>query len=208
MDGPEERKTLPQRRREETHQHILGAAYQVFARRGYEAATVDEIAAECGISKGALYHHFSSKEDLFATLIRTRYELPAFTAISAWPEERPFDVGELVSLGMRAVWDRIRREPAWFRLLEESYVQAGRNEAIAEIMSAVRRGNRHVAESILRQGQERGNVRRDLDVESMAVVMTAISDGAVSAYFVDENAFDVERFLDVAVDTIARMLRP
>lgn len=208
MDGSEERKTLPQRRREETYQQILEAAYQVFARRGYEAATVDEIAAECGISKGALYHHFPSKEELFATLIRTRFELLAFTAISAWPEERPFDVGELVSLGMRAVWDRIRREPAWFRLLEEAYVQAGRNEVIAEIMSAVRRGNRRVAESILRQGQERGNVRRDLDVESMAVVMTAISDGAVSAYFVDESAFDVERFLDVAVDTISRMLRP
>jgi len=87
-------------------------------------------------------------------------------------------------------------------------VQAGRNETIAEIMAATQRWNYETAAKIFRQGQERGNVRRDLDVESIAVVVTAILDGAVSAYLVNEHAFDVERFLDAAVDAIVRMLRP
>ena len=208
MDGSEERKTLPQRRREETYRQILEAAYQVFARRGYEAATVDEIAAECGISKGALYHHFPSKEELFATLIRARYERPARRAVAAWPAEPSFDLVQLAGAGLRAVWDNVRRDPTWYRLLDEARVQAGRNETIAEIMAATQRWNYETAAKIFRQGQERGNVRRDLDVESIAVVMTAILDGAVSAYLVNEHAFDVERFLDAAVDAIVRMLRP
>jgi AcrR family transcriptional regulator len=56
--------TLPQQRKEETRVRILEAACRVFAGRGYEAATVEEITAECGIAEGALYGHFASKEEL------------------------------------------------------------------------------------------------------------------------------------------------
>jgi AcrR family transcriptional regulator len=66
------RLTLPQQRKEETQTRILEAAYRVFARRGYEAATVEEITAECGIAKGALYTHFASKEELFRTILVER----------------------------------------------------------------------------------------------------------------------------------------
>ena len=61
--------TLPQQRKEETRSRILEAAYRVFARRGYEAATVEEITDECSIAKGALYSHFDSKEELFRTIL-------------------------------------------------------------------------------------------------------------------------------------------
>ena len=43
----------------------MEAALGVFARHGYERATVDEIVREAGYSKGAFYVHFESKEDLF-----------------------------------------------------------------------------------------------------------------------------------------------
>ena len=63
------RLTLPQQRKEETRARILDSASRVFARRGYDAATVEEITGECGIAKGALYGHFASKEDLFRTVL-------------------------------------------------------------------------------------------------------------------------------------------
>jgi len=52
-----------------TRQRLLQAATRVFARRGYHRATVDEIVAEAGISKGAFYFHFPSKEALFFHLV-------------------------------------------------------------------------------------------------------------------------------------------
>lgn len=49
---------------------IRKAAFDLFARRGYLAATVREVMRACGLTQGALYNHFESKEDLLATLIR------------------------------------------------------------------------------------------------------------------------------------------
>jgi AcrR family transcriptional regulator len=55
---------------------LLTAALQVFARRGYQQAGVEEIAAEAGYSKGALYWHFSGKEELLAALLEERIDAP------------------------------------------------------------------------------------------------------------------------------------
>jgi len=58
-----------QRRGEETRAHILKAAEACFARRGYDATSVADICDLAGVSKGAFYHHFSSKQTLFLELL-------------------------------------------------------------------------------------------------------------------------------------------
>src|SRR5438309_8776053 len=60
----------------EARDELLGAALRVFARRGYREAGVDEIAAEAGYSKGAVYWHFSGKEALLLTLLEERIDGP------------------------------------------------------------------------------------------------------------------------------------
>src|SRR5918998_6245594 len=55
---------------------LLAAALRVFAERGYRQAGVDEIAAAAGYSKGALYWHFSGKEDLLQALLEERIDAP------------------------------------------------------------------------------------------------------------------------------------
>jgi AcrR family transcriptional regulator len=59
---PDLRSTLKQRQ-------ILDGARQVFLLNGYAAASMDEIAVQAGVSKGTLYNHFGSKDDLFRSLI-------------------------------------------------------------------------------------------------------------------------------------------
>jgi AcrR family transcriptional regulator len=61
-----------QLRTRETQARLLGAAEEVFVRDGYEGAQLDEIAATAGRSKGAVYTHFRSKEDLFLALFEHR----------------------------------------------------------------------------------------------------------------------------------------
>ena len=53
----------------EREQRILDAAANLIAHYGYDKTTVDEIAREAGVSKGAIYLHFKSKEDLFEALL-------------------------------------------------------------------------------------------------------------------------------------------
>jgi AcrR family transcriptional regulator len=85
---------------------LLEAAMEVFARRGYRDASVDEIAERAGYSKGAIYFHFSGKDDLFFALLEERIDRPMREAIklleSAPPEddmaaEANRQFGELVS---------------------------------------------------------------------------------------------------------------
>ena len=61
-----------QLRTQETQARLLDAAEEVFVRDGFEGAQLDEIAASAGRSKGAVYTHFKSKEDLFLALFEHR----------------------------------------------------------------------------------------------------------------------------------------
>ena len=63
---PQKRLTLDQRRA-----RILAAAIRLFARKGYEGASMSGIAAAAGITKPVLYDHFASKDALFETLLRS-----------------------------------------------------------------------------------------------------------------------------------------
>src|SRR5580658_3485401 len=58
-----------QQRTEATRRALLDAARRIFARDGFEAARIEEIAGATGHTRGAFYAHFSSKEDLFFALL-------------------------------------------------------------------------------------------------------------------------------------------
>lgn len=64
----------PQSRALQTRESLLRAAELVFAKVGYERAQMEEIAAAAGYSKGGLYAHFKSKEDLFLALFQMKSE--------------------------------------------------------------------------------------------------------------------------------------
>jgi AcrR family transcriptional regulator len=76
-------------------EELLNAALQVFARRGYRDAGVDEIAAEAGYSKGALYWHFPGKEELLTALLEERVDAPMrerIALLASAPPERDMAV--------------------------------------------------------------------------------------------------------------------
>jgi AcrR family transcriptional regulator len=60
--------------RAQTRRRLLEAAGRVFARRGYEAAAVEEIAEEAGFTRGAVYSNFRDKDDLFVAYLRERMD--------------------------------------------------------------------------------------------------------------------------------------
>ena len=59
---------MTQQRGEETRSHILDVAGELFAERGYDATSVADICARAGVTKGAFYHHFTSKQAVFLEL--------------------------------------------------------------------------------------------------------------------------------------------
>ena len=79
------------RRKEARPAEIIAAAMAVFADKGFAAARLDDIAARAGVSKGALYLYFETKEDLFRAVV-TEALAPNFDAVQAMAEgfEGPF----------------------------------------------------------------------------------------------------------------------
>jgi AcrR family transcriptional regulator len=70
---------------------LLEAAAEVFAQRGYRDASVDAIAERAGYSKGAIYFHFSGKDDLFFALLEERIDQPLREAIELLESAPPQD---------------------------------------------------------------------------------------------------------------------
>jgi AcrR family transcriptional regulator len=53
---------------------IIGVARRLFATKGFASTSIDEIVRDAGVTKGALYHHFKSKEDVFAAVLQREQE--------------------------------------------------------------------------------------------------------------------------------------
>ncbi|MFD0901234.1 TetR/AcrR family transcriptional regulator [Actinomadura sediminis] len=86
MDG------VRHRQREQTHRRLLRESRRLFAERGYAAVGLTEIVAAAGMTKGALYHHFDSKGDLFREVLReVQGEVAALVAATADAEDDPWD---------------------------------------------------------------------------------------------------------------------
>ncbi len=77
---------LDQETMRKRRQHIIDAAMRQFEKRGFGGASVDDICAEAGISKGALYTHFPSKEAIMLALIGQRADVYREIAASTLAE--------------------------------------------------------------------------------------------------------------------------
>ena len=99
-------KLTRERRRQQTRDVLIAAATEVFARRGFEGAALEEIAETAGFTRGAIYKNFDGKEDLFFAVTDRLNEqvIEAFRAIapdSASPDE--WDVARLAELWRASV---------------------------------------------------------------------------------------------------------
>jgi AcrR family transcriptional regulator len=112
-------------RQERTRELLVAAASRVFARRGYHQATVEEIAAEAGFSTGAVYSHFSGKEELFLSLADLQVsERVAEIEAVADAAEREDDAGAETAAQFRSF---LERDADWPLLFYEFWSLSVRN---------------------------------------------------------------------------------
>jgi len=119
-----------------TRSQLLEAAGRVFADRGLERATVDQVAGEAGYTKGAFYANFSSKEEIFLAMLDERF------ATRLEEIDRVLDSGATVTEQARMAGqefnDHLAGNPEWSRLFFEFAVQALRDERFrAELVAAM-----------------------------------------------------------------------
>jgi AcrR family transcriptional regulator len=196
--------TLPQQRKEETRVRILDAAYRVFARRGYEAATVEEITAECGTAKGALYSHFASKEELFRTILVEHVRRRAAETAACLEPELP--LRESILRIIEASWATCRTDPICSALFMEFWALASRNEWGREAVAALFDHCSAALAQFLSSAKRAGLVRPDLDVHGAARLLLAVNDGLVLQWQTQPDKVDPEEFFGPMADMITGYL--
>ena len=194
------------RRREETRQKLLDSALSVFATHGYERATVDEIVRDAGFSKGAFYVHFGSKEDLFWGMLEGRIaaiqealRLALDTTQSVTDNERRL---------LKAVFALDEHDRHWPALFVEFTAHAARNEKVREKLSEMYRRWHTFTVTMLREGQEAGRVRVDVDVEFMASVTIALVEGVLTQSRLAPESIRLEAMIEPLSRLLGDWLEP
>ena len=118
---------------------ILKAAAAAFAHRGYAATSMDDVAAEAGITKLIVYRHFSSKEELYEAVLQSVSTRLAEEFVARFQRSRPHRVGIGAMLAVA------REDPDGFCLL---WRHAEREPTFAEYAKSVRRQAARVAEGM------------------------------------------------------------
>lgn len=172
---PLERLT-PEKRRELTRAHLLAAAAEVFAERGFHGATLDQIADAAGFSKGAVYSNFESKDELFLALIQEQGE----AMVQAYAEVEERLAGQDISPAQRiaAMADVYMRDggdltQSW-ALMTEFDLYALRNpEVRRRLVEGGRAMHQLVVDLVHRHGDDVG-IDPALPAEQVATLYTAI----------------------------------
>jgi len=158
--------------KEEAKTRILSAANRVFGERGYRQATMDDVAKKLGVSKGAIYLYFASKEELFEEICRT--EPLAFKEIlyTTFSENRK----PLESAG--EFFDKmLKRYGSNSGLSFEIFSEASHNPALRRVLKKTQDEYAAILMNYLEEGRKRGFIDRDLDLRSITYAMIALWNG-------------------------------
>ncbi len=149
---------------EDKRRLILDAAVRVFARKGYHASRVGDIAEEAGVAHGLLYHYFRSKEELLETIFRETWRdlLDAVRVVEQTDETARERLAGVAKILLRA-W---RRDPDLVRVLVREVTRSTalqrRVDEIDQAFAALER--------IIAGGQDDGEFRADVDPRMVSYV--------------------------------------
>lgn len=175
------------RRGEETRARILEAAEQCFAQHGYDAAGVAEICRCAGVSKGAFYHHFPSKQALFLELLeewlgRVDAQLEAGLAAASTVPEALVRMAEMVQPVFREGGGRL---PFFL----EFWNKAAREPEVWQATIAPYRRYKEFFRHMVERGIAEGTLH-PVDPEMAAQVIVSLAVGLVLQGLVDPDGAD------------------
>lgn len=185
-------------RKAQTRDLLLRAANRLFIRNGYVATTVDDIAREAGVTTGAVYSNFTTKEDMFLALVDDLIDPGA-----PWIDERAYAPDDLAA----AVGDSpAERASAWGRSVAELSLDRRVIALVAELNAVALRSDR----SRQRVAEHNTSFFRDLgarlvtlldgdegDAELLGIVAQSLFSGLATHSAITGDRIDAEQYARV-----------
>jgi len=194
----------PERRRQQTREYLLKAAEQVFAERGFHGASLDEVAALAGFTKGAVYSNFKNKEDLFLALLESHYqqELAAVRATLEHADSPASQLSEFATL----LGDQAKTlGDNWTMLYEEFCLYAMRNPTAREKLAAFDALDVDSVADIIEAERARYGMEPIESARQAARIVVALMRGIGIMRAIVPDAVD-QAFLEAAMAFVARAM--
>lgn len=163
---------------------LLDAAVGVFAERGFRTATVAQIVDAAALSKGTFYWNFSSKEDLFLTLLEERIDKPA-RALMEITRNAPADQPTSSEIG-DGLARLLEEQREILLLLHEYWAAAARDTRLASRYRGRQRALREVLAEALTARHARTGVPLSVPAQSLATAFIALAGGLASEALIDD----------------------
>jgi AcrR family transcriptional regulator len=185
---------------------ILDAAATTFARHGFHQSRMDDIVQESGLSKGAIYWYFKSKDDIILELMKRIFdqEMDYFKALideEGNTDKRLLDFVRRVVADIREI-DRSGILPLFY----EFYATATREEPVRTFISEYYHVSHLLVGELVQQGIDRGEFRA-VDAHSVALSIIATWEGVVLLWAIHRSMIDLEQQMLDTMQLIIEGLR-
>lgn len=189
-------KAVPDRRRA-----ILDAAVRVFARQGFHACRVSDIADEAGVAYGLLYHYFPSKEEVLNTLFLERWGV--MLEMIREVDRKPVPVREKLGAIASFIIDSYRHDPDLMKVIIVEVTRAA-NSFGQTHLGQIREAYRLIGE-IVTKAQQEGIFKADIDAEFAAMTFYGAIEQVLTGWIfglLPQSNEDLERAKQLVVETV------
>ena len=174
--------------RAETRQRILHAAGEVFTSRGYDGASLDQVAAAAGLTKGAVYSSFSGKDELFFALVADRLDQRLAVVLDAADGQR--DLRQLFNDAEHDLAALFTTQRDWHLLFIECWIRAVRDPKRRAEWAQQRRAARAVIADFFERHAAAAGDPLPAPAADLAVAAMALSNGLAMEHIADPDSVD------------------
>jgi AcrR family transcriptional regulator len=175
-----------------TRERLLAAARTVFAKRGFAAASLDEVADEAGLTKGAVYSNFANKEDLVLAVLEDSFNRRLDDIVSRVDTDASLE--EAARLG-GALFMAISGEERWLDLLSLDFVTyAARNPEFGARLAARHRESLAAIADVLSEQSAKHGWTLPMSAGQLALLMNALGSGLSLEQLIEPEAVPDELF--------------
>ncbi len=190
--------------REQRIDQILNAAEEVFTRKGIDEARMDDIVETTGLSKGALYWYFRSKDEIVIAILdrifqREFRQLEGLGSAEGSAQECFIEVMEV---GIKDVIGMLHLMPVAYEFLALAF----RNRTVQEVIKRYIHRYIEILVPIIQQGVDTGEFR-PVDPQEVAITAAAIFEGTILLWVYDRSMIDLERHIRSGIALLLEGIR-
>ncbi|MGE5123174.1 MAG: TetR/AcrR family transcriptional regulator [Acidobacteriaceae bacterium] len=194
-----------QHRSEETRQRILEAATHLFSKAGYDATGVAEICQAAGVSKGAFYHHFPTKQAIFLALLNAY--LAGIESGFNLMRQQDQDVPQVIIKMAEMAGSIFQSADIHLPIFLEFWTQANHDPQVWEAAIAPYRRYQSYFTQMIQEGIQQGSIQAE-DPELAARVLVSLAIGLLMQSLFDPDIADwqveAKQSVEVLMNGIAR----